>query len=110
MTKKTLAIISYITLIGWLIAYFQYKNGDGKSPLVKYHLEQALGIIIFSVVLSVALTIIGMVIPSLARILSIAGLLPLILMIFGIIAASNESTSPVPGIGKFFEEKFSFLS
>ena len=109
MTNKTLAIVAYITLIGWLIAYFQYKDKPEKDPLVRYHLGQALGLIIFSIVLSVAIGITVSVLPSLATILSTAGLLPLILLVFGIIAASNESCSPVPGIGKFFEGKFSFL-
>lgn len=110
MTNKTLAIVAYITIIGWLIAYFQYKNNADKNPLVRYHLGQALGIIIFGVVLAIAIGIISSIIPSLSSILSLAGLLPLILLIFGIIAASNEALSPVPGIGKLFENKFSFLN
>lgn len=108
--NKTLAIVAYITIIGWIIAYLQYKNNDEKSPLVRYHLSQALGIFIFAIVLNIILTIIATVVPSIASILSLAGLLPLILLIFGIISAANEALSPVPGIGKLFENKFSFLN
>ncbi|SFE80128.1 hypothetical protein SAMN05518672_110135 [Chitinophaga sp. CF118] len=110
MKNKTLAIVAYITLIGWVIAYFQYKNNNEKSSLVRYHLAQALGIFIFSIALMIVLGIIASVIPTLGTILSIAGLLPLILLILGIISASNEVMSPVPGIGKLFENKFSFLN
>lgn len=108
--NKTLAIVAYITLIGWVIAYLQYKNSEEKSPLVRYHLSQALGIFIFAIALSIVTTVIATIVPALGTILSIAGLLPLILLIFGIISAANEAQSPVPGIGKMFENKFSFLN
>jgi uncharacterized membrane protein len=110
MKNKTLAIVAYITLIGWVIAYLQYKSQAEKSPLVRYHLTQALGIFIFAIALSIVTTIIASIIPSLGSILSIAGLLPLILLIFGIISASNEVQNPVPAVGKLFENKFSFLN
>lgn len=111
MNSKTLAIVAYITIIGWLIAYFQYKQQpeNEKSPLVRYHLGQALGIFIASVLLSIAIGIVASVIPSLATLLSIAGLLPLILLVLGAITASNEACKPVPVVGKLFEDKFSFL-
>ncbi|GAA0560335.1 DUF4870 domain-containing protein [Chitinophaga japonensis] len=109
MNNKTLAIVAYITIIGWVIAYVQYRNNQEKTPLLRYHLEQALGVFIASIVLSIAIGIVTAVIPSLATVLSIAGLLPLILLILGIITASNEACKPVPVIGKLFENKFSFL-
>ena len=31
MDKKTTAIVGYITIIGWLIAYFSYKNQEKVS-------------------------------------------------------------------------------
>jgi uncharacterized membrane protein len=110
MKNKTLAIVAYITLIGWVIAYLQYKNQEEKSPLVRYHLTQALGIFIFAIALNIVIAIVASIIPSIGSILSIAGLLPLILLIFGIISASNEALNPVPGVGKLFENKFSFLN
>jgi uncharacterized membrane protein len=65
---------------------------------------------IASVVLGLAVGIVTSIIPALSTILMAAGLIPLILAIFGIIAANNESTSPVPGIGKIFEGKFGFIN
>lgn len=109
MNSKTLAIVAYITIIGWLIAYFQYKQETEKSPLVRYHLGQALGIFIASVLFSIAIGIVVTIVPSLATLLSIAGLLPLILLVLGVITASNEACRPVPVIGKLFENKFAFL-
>lgn len=109
MTNRTMAIVAYLTIIGWLIVYFRYRNMPGKNPLVKYHLGQSLGIILLGVALSIAAGIVVSIIPPLGFVLSFAGLLPLILFIFGIIAANNEACNPVPGIGKMFENRFSFL-
>lgn len=109
MNNKTLAIIAYLTIIGWIIAYIQYKDKTERNPLVKYHLEQALGVFIFGILLSIAITIIAYMVPAIAAVLSFVSFVPLILLIFGMIAAANEARSPVPVIGKLFEHKFSFL-
>lgn len=110
MKDKTLAIVAYCTIIGWIIAYVKYKETPERSPLVRYHLAQALGVFIAGVAIGIIVNIVASVIPSLGVLLSVAGLLPLILLIFGIITASNEAQRPVPVIGKVFENKFSFLN
>ena len=56
MDNKTLSIVAYITLIGWLIAYFSGK--DKADDFLKYHLRQGFGIFIFGVILSIVLNII----------------------------------------------------
>lgn len=108
MDKKTLAIISYISIIGWLIAYFQYKDKE-KDPFVTYHLKQSLGIAIVSIILAVALNIIAGMVPALA-VLSIVQLVILVLWIVGIVNAANEKMKPVPLVGAMFEDKFAFLN
>ncbi|MBC9798271.1 DUF4870 domain-containing protein [Sinomicrobium weinanense] len=108
MNAKTISIVSYITIIGWIIAYLQHKGSEQKSALASYHLGQGLGVFIFAVILSIVINILARVVPALGSILSLVGLLPLVLLIFGIIAANNEAMKPVPLIGKFFEGKFNF--
>jgi len=108
MTAKTISIVAYITIIGWLIAYFQYKDHEQKSKLASYHLGQGLGVFIFAVALNIGLRIVISVVPSLGTTLSLLGLVPLLLLIFGMIAANNEALKPVPLIGRFFEGKFNF--
>lgn len=108
MHTKTIAILSYVTLIGWIIAYLQYRKATEKSALCAYHLEQGLGVIIFAAVLGIILNIIAVISSALAGILSLLALIPLIFIILGVIAANNESLTPVPLIGKFFEGKFRF--
>lgn len=109
MDNKNTAIVSYITIIGWLIAYFSYKNRTEKDAYVSYHLEQSLGVFIFSIIISVITGILVTVIPTLSGIFSLLTLAPLILLVLGIINASNEVMKPVPLIGSFFERKFRFL-
>jgi len=108
MKNKTMAIVAYITLIGWIISYLEFKKSPEKSRLVNYHLGQSLGIIITSIVLSIASSIILAIIPSMGFIFYIVGLIPFLLMLLGIITASNEVEKPVPVIGKLFEGKFNF--
>ncbi len=105
MDNKTLSIVSYITVFGWLISFVLGK--DKSNSLLKYHLKQSLGLVIFSIALSVILNIIFLV--AKIGILSILGLIPLVLAIIGIINAANEVEKPLPLIGKMFEDKFSFI-
>ena len=107
MDRKTLSIVSYITLIGWLVAYFQYKHKP-KDPLVNYHLRQSLGIAILSILVSVGITVVVRMMPAL-WVLTYAQLAVLLLWILGILNAANEKMQPVPVVGPMFENKFSFL-
>lgn len=108
MSNKTLSILSYITIIGWLIAYFKSRDLDPKSNLVNYHLRQGFGFFIFSFVLNIALTIVTSIVPALFF-LNYLTLILLILWVFGIINAVNDQEKPIPVIGKLFEDKFSFI-
>lgn len=105
MDNKTLSIVSYITFIGWLISYFSGK--DTADDNLKYHLKQSLGLVIFTLLLSIVLNVLVRV--THLTILQIVGLLPLVLIIIGIINAANGVKKPLPIIGKMFEDKFSFV-
>lgn len=104
-----MSIVSYITIIGWVIAYLSYEKLPEKNSLVRFHLKQSLGIGILGILLSVALTIIGMVLPALASILSLANFAIVILWVLGIINANNEQETPVPVVGGMFTNKFDFI-
>lgn len=106
MNNKTLSIVSYITLIGWLISYFAGK--ENANSLLKYHLKQGLGLFITGVIFNIILTVIVFIIPSL-YFLGYIGYAFWILAIIGIINANNEIEKPLPIIGKLFEDKFSFI-
>jgi uncharacterized membrane protein len=106
MTNRTLAIVAYITIIGWVVAYLSYRKENDKSPLVRYHLTQSLGVIIFSIALSIVSGVLVGILPALATVFYIISLLPFVLMLMGIITASNEAQRPIPLIGKLVEGKF----
>lgn len=97
---KTIAVISYLTLIGLIIAFVM--NSNKKYPFASYHIRQSLGLTLCSIVLSM----IG-VIPILGWLVSIFGLFFLLyLWIMGIINALNQEAKPVPFLGEKFEEWF----
>lgn len=106
MDNKTLSIVSYLTIIGWLIAYFVGK--DKANSLLKYHLKQSLAIFIFALLFSVALNIIVFIVPSL-YFLGYIGYAVWALIIIGIINAANETEKPLPIIGSWAEKQFSFI-
>lgn len=106
MNNKTFSIVSYITLIGWLIAYFGGK--ENADDLLKYHLRQSLGLGITAFLYGIVMNIIIVILPVLA-ILSFVSILFFVLMIIGIINANNGEKKPLPFIGKIFEDKFPFI-
>lgn len=101
-------MIAYLTIVGWLIAYYHHQTSEEKSSLLSYHLSQSLGVFIFHLVLSMLIAIVVRILPSLATLGYLLLLVPLVLLLLGIITASNEAKKPIPLIGKVFEGKFNF--
>lgn len=106
MDNKTLSIVSYITIIGWLISYFSGK--DTANSLLKYHLRQSLALFIFGVAFNIVFAIIVTMVPSL-YFLGYIGYAFWALIIIGIINANNEVEKPLPVIGKWAEKQFAFI-
>lgn len=105
MNNKTVSIVSYVILIGWLIAYFAGR--DNADNFAKYHLKQGFGLIIFAFALAILLRIIiqftGIYFLLVIELISPG------LMVIGIINAANGVEKPLPFIGKMFENKFTFI-
>ena len=93
---KTMAIVSYITLIGLLIAYFTTR-GDKENEFVNFHIAQSLRIFILGIVLAIVVNILVSVTGI--YILSYLTYIPLVLMILGAINASNLKEEKLPIIG-----------
>jgi uncharacterized membrane protein len=110
MSNRTMSIVAYITIIGWVIAYLEYKKSADKSQLVNYHLGQALGLIILSFILGIGVSIVAIIIPSLYFLSLIVSVVTLVLLLLGIITANNEAIKPLPVVGKMFEGKFNFAA
>jgi uncharacterized membrane protein len=91
MNKEVTGIVAYITIVGWLIAYFA---GDKEGA--KFHLNQALVINICAIVLGILSRI-----PLLSFVL-LTGILSLavaVLAVIGIIYAASDQDKELPFIG-----------
>lgn len=89
MDSKATGIVAYISIIGWIIAYFA---GDREGA--KFHLNQALVVDLAMIILSVLarIPIVGL----------IAGLLDLVLFVFwimGIVYAAKQEEKELPLLG-----------
>lgn len=96
---KTTAIVSYITLIGWLIAYFAMHQNN-KTSLGSYHLRQTLLLILCAIGFNIIVLIVSITMPWLGSILKLGYIGILILWILGLISAINGEEKPIPLIGE----------
>lgn len=95
---KTIAIISYITFIGLIIAYLL--NNSKHNAYAQFHIGQSVRI----VVLALANSLLGWVLPySLSIITTLIGIGILVLIILGVVNAINGKTTPLPVIGTIGE-------
>lgn len=95
---KTIAIISYITFIGTIIAYFM--NNTKKNTFASFHIRQMIGLVILSLVNQFAISkingILGMVV----------GIGLLVLWIIGFIGVTKGEEKRIPLLGDQFQEWF----
>ncbi|MCH6255613.1 hypothetical protein MLD52_03580 [Puniceicoccaceae bacterium K14] len=91
--NKTVAIVAYLTIIGFIIAIVL--NSKDKTALGSFHLRQMMGLAIGSIV---------------CGFIPIVGLFSFFFFIFlwvmGLIAASSGQMKPVPLLGEKFDEWF----
>ncbi len=96
---KNIAIIAYITLIGWIIALVMHNNN--KTALGAYHIRQMLGIMLLGLALSILNMLLDIYILTLIIQIGI-----LVLWILGLIAAVQGEKKPVPLLGEQFQQWF----
>jgi len=108
MNRKTISIISYLTIVGWLISFVVYYNG-GRSTFAQYHLKQSFGLGVLGVILSTFFIPIISIDPIISTLVAILGFGILIVLIFGIVNAVNQKRKPIPIIGLMFVDRFHFI-
>ena len=96
---KTIAIVAYLTWIGLVIAFIM--NHEKKNEYAKFHLRQALLLVIIGVVGWIVFWI-----PVIDWLLAVA---LLILWIMGLVHAINGQETPLPIIGKLTQDWFKGL-
>ena len=90
------SVISYFTLIGWVVAIVIYDNHQ--SSLASFHLRQSLGLIITGSLLSF--------VPLVGWLLSIAVIFA---WFIGIYAAIKGKEIKVPVLGNVYQEYLDFI-
>ena len=110
MDGKTIAVISYLTIIGWVIAYVM--NSNNKSQIAIYHIRQSLFLMLAGIVLYTIQTML-LLIPFLGWLIALLsipiGIALLILWIMGLIAAINGEEKPVPVVGEKAQQLLSSI-
>jgi uncharacterized membrane protein len=104
---KTLAIISYLTIIGWIIAWVMH--GKNKTALGAFHLRQTLGLMLICIAFYIVQAILIFV-PYLGWLISLLfiplGLGLFVLWILGLVYAINGEEKPIPVIGAKAQQLF----
>lgn len=101
---RTVAIVSYLTLIGFIVAVVIH--GNKKTALGAYHLRQSLGLMVTAIAFSVASMIIG-AIPIIGFLVIPLGWLAMfVLWVMALVAAASGQLRPVPLVGEYFQKWF----
>jgi hypothetical protein len=113
---KSIAIIAYLTLIGFIIAIIQHRNN--KTRLGAYHLRQVVGLMLTGISFSIFIWIIALPMFSMSysRMATYATFISIISFILGIglficaivslVNAVNGKLKPTPIFGKLYERWF----
>lgn len=96
---KTMAIVSYLTLIGTLVAFFN--NKDTRNPFTAFHTRQALGLWILEMILAYVIS--GF--DSWAITFSF-WIFFIVLFFYAIYTAIIGKTEPIPFLGNLFQNIF----
>lgn len=96
---RMVSIISYLTLLGWIIAYLLNKP---KSEIISFHMRQSLGTNLLFLASSFCFAI-----PIIGWFAGIAGyLVGVIMWVLGLIYAIQEEEKVVPFLGDRFQDWF----
>lgn len=98
---KTAGIVSYLTIIGWLVAYFAMHK-DKKTSIGSYQLRQTLLLHLSSIIVGIIINILyySMAIGAMFYISGLINIVFFILWLIGIIGAANGQKKPIPLIGE----------
>jgi uncharacterized membrane protein len=111
---RTVAIVSYLTIVGFIVALVLFGQPGKKTALNSLHLRQNLGLWVSGIVLGIGLAMVSFVlvfIPLIGPILSSLLFMAFyggffVLWLLGLIAAVNGEVKPVPVIGAKIQEVF----
>lgn len=98
--ERTIAIIAYMTFVGWIIALIM--NNDKKNAFASFHIRQMLGICC----LAFGFGILSLI-PFLGWFIYVIGMIfSVLLWLIGLIGALNNKQKPILLVGDTFQEWF----
>ena len=101
---KTTAIVSYLTLIGFIVAVLMHNTK--KTRLGAYHLRQSLGLMLAAIAVAFAVAVMAFI-PIIGWLAGMAAWLGLLaLWVMGLLSAINGEQKPVPVLGVYFQKWF----
>jgi uncharacterized membrane protein len=100
---KTIAITSYILIVGVLIAMSM--NSENKNSYASFHIRQALGISLTFISLGLIISNFNTLFISVPMWISVS-----ILWTHGIFSAISGSEKPIPILGHYFQKWFKTIS
>ncbi|NQY88675.1 MAG: hypothetical protein HRT51_13185 [Colwellia sp.] len=95
-TTKIVAIVGYVTLIGWLVAIVLHDKH--KSSFTTFHLRQSLGLIITGALLAL--------VPLIGWLMNVAVFLAWLYAIYHAVQGRQEK---VPALGDFYQKHLDFI-
>jgi uncharacterized membrane protein len=97
---RTVAIISYLTLLGFVVAIIMHSSK--KTQLGAFHLRQALGLFVtwFATIILVFIPILGWIA------MPIVAICLFVFLIMGFIGAVQGTMKPVPILGPYYQKWF----
>ena len=95
-STKTIAIIGYVTLLGWLVAIMLH--GKRKSSFTTFHLRQSLGLIITGALLAL--------VPLIGWLMNVA---VFFVWLYAVYHAIQGRKVKVPVLGDCYQEHLDFI-
>jgi uncharacterized membrane protein len=101
---KTAAIVSYLTLLGFIAAVVMHSGN--KTQLGAFHLRQTLGLFVTGIVLAIVSAILRSI-PFLGWLLTLGLYLAFfVFWVLGLVAAINGQQKPIPVVGELYQKWF----
>jgi uncharacterized membrane protein len=96
---KSIAITSYILMVGVLIALSM--NSENKNKFASFHIRQGLGLTLTFIILGVSISSFESIMVAAPMWIFIS-----VLTIYGIFTAARGETTPIPLLGGLFQKWF----
>ncbi|MCB0837461.1 MAG: hypothetical protein KDD99_12405 [Bacteroidetes bacterium] len=101
-SNKWIAILSYMTIIGWAVAMLVHLRTPNPSQVQVFHLRQSLGLILSIIIISFIISI-----PLLGMIVFLIGCFFFFLLwIVGLRSAIKGQFKEVPVFGEYYQKWF----